>query len=235
MCGIAGFISNQKDNNINLKNLGTSFCSILNHRGPDDKGIWIDENKETLLAHTRLSILDLDSRSKQPMIDYKSSLTVVFNGEIYNWRSLKHELQKNGYKFLTQSDTEVLLKGYDFWKSEILNKIEGMFAFAIYNYKTRELFCARDRIGKKPFVYSETPHGFVFASELPAIIKNKDFYNLNLEIDNSSIFSLFGKNFRQISEPNSIYKNIKKIKPGHGLIIKNGKIKNLSMVETKSK
>ena len=94
----------------------------------------------------------------------------------------KAELQKNGYKFLTQSDTEVLLKGYDFWKSEILNKIEGMFAFAIYNYKTSELFCARDRIGKKPFVYSETPFGFVFASELPAIIKNKDFYNLNLNL-----------------------------------------------------
>ena len=99
MCGIAGFISNQKENNINLKNLGTSFCSILNHRGPDDKGIWIDENKKTLLAHTRLSILDLDSRSKQPMIDYKSCLTVVFNGEIYNWRSLKHKLQKMDINF----------------------------------------------------------------------------------------------------------------------------------------
>ena len=227
MCGIAGFVSNEKDNNINLKTLGKNFLKILDHRGPDDNGIWIDESNKNLLAHTRLSILDLDRRSKQPMIDYKSCLTVVFNGEIYNWRSLKHELQKNGYKFLTESDTEVLLKGYDFWKTEILNKIEGMFAFAIYNYKTRELFCARDRIGKKPFVYSETPHGFVFASELPAIIKNKDFYNLNLEIDNSSIFSLFGKNFRQISEPNSIYKNIKKIKPGHGLIIKNGKIKKM--------
>ena len=227
MCGIAGFVSNEKDNNINLKTLGKSFIKILDHRGPDDNGIWIDESNKNLLAHTRLSILDLDKRSKQPMIDYKSSLIIVFNGEIYNWRFLKNELQKNGYQFITESDTEVLLKGYDFWKSEILNKIEGMFAFAIYNYKTRELFCARDRIGKKPFVYSETPHGFVFASELPAIIKNKDFYNLNLMIDNSSIFSLFGKNFRQISEPNSIYKNIKKIKPGHGLIIKNGKIKKI--------
>ena len=89
MCGIAGFISNEKDNKINLKNLGTSFCNILNHRGPDDKGIWLDENKKTLLAHTRLSILDLDKRSKQPMIDNKSSSVVVFNGEIYNWKFLR--------------------------------------------------------------------------------------------------------------------------------------------------
>ena len=83
MCGIAGFISNQKENNINLKNLGTSFCSILNHRGPDDKGIWIDENKKTLLAHTRLSILDLDSRSKQPMTDYHNNLILIFTCILY--------------------------------------------------------------------------------------------------------------------------------------------------------
>ena len=79
MCGIAGFIGNEKDNNINLKNLGISFCKILDHRGPDDNGLWIDENHKTLLAHTRLSILDLDPRSKQPMIDYKYNLIIVFN------------------------------------------------------------------------------------------------------------------------------------------------------------
>ena len=84
MCGIAGFVSNEKDNNINLKTLGKNFLKILDHRGPDDNDIWIDEVNKNLLAHTRLSILDLDKRSKQPMIDYKSSLIIVFNGEIYN-------------------------------------------------------------------------------------------------------------------------------------------------------
>ena len=227
MCGIAGFISNEKENNINLKNLGMSFCETLKHRGPDDKGIWIDENKKTLLAHTRLSILDLDSRSKQPMIDHINDLIIVFNGEIYNWRILKKELQKNGYKFETESDTEVLLKGFHFWNEKVLNMIEGMFSFSIYNLKTKELFCARDRIGKKPFVYSETPYGFIFASEIPAITKNSKFLNLNLELDDSAIFSLFGKNFRQISEPNSIYKEIKKIKPGHGIKVKEGKIEKV--------
>ena len=224
MCGIAGFISNGKENKINLKNLGDSFCKILDHRGPDDNGIWIDENHKALLAHTRLSILDLDPRSKQPMIDYDNNLIIVFNGEIYNWRRLKIKLQKNGYKFSTESDTEVLLKGFHFWHENVLDMLEGMFAFGIYNFKTKEFFCARDRIGKKPFVYSETQNGFVFASEIPAIIKNNKFFNLNLSLDQSSIFSLFGKNFRQISEPNSVYKNIKKIKPGHGLIVKEGKI-----------
>ena len=194
MCGIAGFISNEKDNNINLQNLGTSFCKILNHRGPDDKGIWIDENKKTLLAHTRLSILDLDPRSKQPMIDCYHNLILVFNGEIYNWRLLRSKLQKIGYDFKTESDTEVLLKGYHFWKEAVLNMLEGMFSFSIYNLKTKVLFCARDRIGKKPFVYSETPFGFVFASEIPVIVKNNKFFNLNLELDDASIFSLFGKN-----------------------------------------
>ncbi len=227
MCGIAGFISNEKENKINLKNLGNSFCNILNHRGPDDNGVWIDNNHKTLLAHTRLSILDLDTRSKQPMIDYSNNLIIVFNGEIYNWRQLRTELQKEGYKFKTESDTETLLKGFHLWKEDILNKIEGMFSFAIYNSKNKELFCARDRIGKKPFLYSETPYGFVFASEIPAITKNSKFFNLNLELDNSSIFSLFGKNFRQISEPNSIYKTIKKIKPGHGLIVRDGQIEKV--------
>ena len=96
-----------------------------------------------------------------------------------------------------------------------------------FNLKTKELFCARDRIGKKPFVYAETHNGFVFSSEIPAISKNSKMLKLNLELDNASIFSMFGKNFRQISEPNTIYKNIKKIKPGHGLIVKRGKIKKI--------
>ena len=102
-----------------------------------------------------------------------------------------------------------------------------MFSFGIYNFRSKELFCARDRIGKKPFVYSETPYGFVFASEIPAITHNREFYNLNLTLDNSSIFSLFGKNFRQISEPNSIYKNIKKNQTGAWHSCKNGKIKDI--------
>jgi len=227
MCGIAGFISNGKENKINLKNLGDSFCKILDHRGPDDNGIWIDENHKTVLAHTRLSILDLDPRSKQPMIDYDNNLIIVFNGEIYNWRRLRIQLQKNGYKFKTESDTEVLLKGFHFWRENILGMLEGMFSFGIYNFKTKELFCARDRIGKKPFIYSETCYGFVFASEIPVITKNKRLFNLSLGLDNSSIFSLFGKNFRQISEPNSIFEEIKKIKPGHGLIVKEGKIEKI--------
>ncbi len=227
MCGIAGFISNEKENKINLKNLGNRLCKILSHRGPDDNGIWIDENHKTLLAHTRLSILDLDQRSKQPMIDHDNNLVIAFNGEIYNWKIIKSQLQKNGYKFKTESDTEVLLKGFHFWKEKVLNMIEGMFSFSIYNFKTKEVFCARDRIGKKPFVYSETPYGFFFASEIPAITKNYEVFNSNLQLDNSSIFSLFGKNFRQISEPNSIYKEIKKIRPGHGLTIKKGKIEKI--------
>ena len=95
MCGIAGFISNEKDNNINLKTLGKNFLKTLYHRGPDDSGIWIDESNKNLLAHTRLSILDLDPRSKQPMIDYENNLLIVFNGEIYNWKLLKKESKGN--------------------------------------------------------------------------------------------------------------------------------------------
>ena len=226
MCGIAGFLSNGKEVKFSLRDLGRSFCEILHHRGPDDNGIWVDNNKN-LLAHTRLKVVDLDARSNQPMIDYKNNLVIVFNGEIYNWRLLKTELQKVGYNFKTESDTEVLLKGFHFWKEKILNKIEGMFSFGIFNTKTRELFCARDRIGKKPFVYAETPFGFAFSSEIPVLTKNNEHLRLNLEFDNSSIFSLFGKNFRQISEPNSIHKNIKKIRPGHGLLVKNGKIQKV--------
>ena len=227
MCGIAGFVSNEKEVKFSLRDLGKSFCTILRHRGPDANGIWIDEEKRNLLAHTRLSIVDLDPRSNQPMLDYENNLLIVFNGEIYNWKLLKKELQEIGYKFKTGSDTEVLLKGFLAWKEKVLNRLEGMFSFGIFNLKTKELFCARDRIGKKPFVYAETHNGFVFSSEIPAISKNSKMLKLNLELDNASIFSMFGKNFRQISEPNTIYKNIKKIKPGHGLIVKRGKIKKI--------
>ena len=227
MCGIAGFLMNDKNNFINLSRLGKNFCENLYHRGPDDSGYWIDIEKKNLLAHTRLSILDLDQRSRQPMADEKNGLILVFNGELYNWLELKIKLTSYGYKFSTKSDTEVLLKGYQHWGTNILNRLEGMFSFGIYNRNTDELFCARDRIGKKPLVYSETNLGFAFASEIPLLIKNKEFIGLNPELDNSSIMALFGKNFRQISEPNSIYKNIKKIRPGHAIIVKSGKIKNI--------
>ena len=140
MCGIAGFVSNENEINFSLRDLGDVFCKILHHRGPDDKGIWIDENNKNLLAHTRLSIIDLDNRSKQPMIDYNNNLLIVFNGEIYNWRFLKKELQHNGYNFLTESDTEVLLKGYHFWKENILEKLEGMFSLEFSILKIKNSF-----------------------------------------------------------------------------------------------
>ena len=125
MCGIAGFL-NYPQGNINR------IQSLLYHRGPDEQSSYTYKNLE--LAHTRLSIIDLDPRSNQPFIDCDNNLLIVFNGEIYNWRSLKKELQEIVYKFKTESDTEVLLKGFILWKEQVLNRLEGMFSFGIFNF-----------------------------------------------------------------------------------------------------
>jgi asparagine synthase (glutamine-hydrolysing) len=122
----------------------------IHFRGPDNLGL---ENIDSIwLGHLRLSIIDLDKRSSQPYT-YKH-LKIVYNGEIFNFQDIKEELSKHGYLFNTTSDTEVLLKGFDFWGQGVLEKLNGMFSFAIYNQHTKKIFCARDRLGVKPFYYA---------------------------------------------------------------------------------
>jgi len=158
MCGIGGYLSNKsliKDNSIN------STLKIMERRGPDNRGYIIkDYQKKSLaLLHTRLNIIDLNKRSNQPY--YENGLTLVFNGEIYNYLEIKEKLKKK-YNFKTSSDTEVLIKAYQEWGENCVNHFIGMWAFAIWDENKKKLFLSRDQFGEKPLYYYAEPNGFFF-------------------------------------------------------------------------
>lgn len=179
MCGIAGIlnfrINNNEENSSLLKKRVQLMNNTLEHRGPDGEGIWINEEGSVALGHRRLSIIDLTNAGYQPMhfSNYKEDnsprYTIVHNGEIYNYIELKEELSKHGYTFKTQTDTEVIIAAYDYWKDLCVDYFDGMFAFAIWDSKEKELFAARDRFGEKPFFYYFDEKEFLFASEMKAL------------------------------------------------------------------
>jgi asparagine synthase (glutamine-hydrolysing) len=179
MCGIAGILSPDPEF-ISIERLKRMTDSLV-HRGPDGEGHWIHSNKMIALGHRRLSVIDLTNAGNQPMcfnpaqslsIDgdgVKDRYTIIHNGEIYNYVELKEELQKKGYSFRSQTDTEVIVAAYDYWQEECVDYFDGMFAFAIWDEKEKELFAARDRFGEKPFFYYYDKEKFLFASEMKAL------------------------------------------------------------------
>lgn len=210
MCGITGWYKkNHEKKNIKIIK---QMTKTLKYRGPDQKGYYIDKN--ILLGHRRLSIIDLKNGS-QPYT-YKG-YTIVYNGEIYNAEKLKNKL-KEKYTFETTCDTEVLLKGYIEYKEKILNLIEGIYAFAIY--KDDKLFLARDRVGVKPLFYTKIKDNFLFASEIKSLLKNKLVKPI---INKESLQELLSLSPSRI--PGSgVFKNIKELRPGHYMIYENDKI-----------
>ena len=181
MCGIAGIINREPQTGANSKNILLQnikkMTDALAHRGPDGEGQWINETGIVALGHRRLSIIDLSDAGAQPMQrslfssieGEEKRYTITFNGEIYNYIELKDELYSHGYRFHSKTDTEVILAAYDFWEDECLEKLDGMFAFAIWDAKKRKLFAARDRFGEKPFYFYYDNEHFIFASEMKAL------------------------------------------------------------------
>ncbi|MFH0898339.1 MAG: asparagine synthase (glutamine-hydrolyzing) [bacterium] len=171
MCGFAGFCSLSENQNIpnNPEQLLTAMQQSINHRGPDDHGIWFSQRHQVGLAHSRLAIIDLSQAAKQPMMDKEQTTLISFNGEIYNYLSIKKELENLGYQFFSQSDTEVLLNSYKEWGFQCLTKLDGMFAGVIFDIKKNSLFLFRDRVGKKPAYFSVQNGIFSFASEIKAL------------------------------------------------------------------
>ena len=212
MCGICGFIDYRNPINTR-KELVYKMCDLLIHRGPDEFGYYFNENVG--LGHRRLSIIDLSS-GQQPMKNIRNDIWIVFNGEIYNFPELKEELLAKGFVFNTNSDTEVIINGYDCYGVNILNKLNGMFVFAIWDEKKKRLFAARDRLGKKPFYYYAGSDQFVFASELKSLLVVPDIArNINPE----AIDKYFS--FGYIPAPMTIIDNIYKLRPGHFLLWEN--------------
>ena len=175
MCGIFGRVTPSESNDGDWMN--TAGIN-LRHRGPDARGKWVSPCGRVLLGHNRLSVVDLSSSADQPIIDSENGYAIVFNGEIYNFRDLKKELEAKGCSFATASDTEVILRAYKVWGVDCVHHFNGMFAFAIYDrgnsVRAASIFFARDRVGEKPIYYSSNQHGFFFASELKALRKDTD-------------------------------------------------------------
>lgn len=175
MCGIAGII--QSSSAFGQEHI-RKMTDALTHRGPDGEGFWQNDNGSVLLGHRRLSIIDLSEAAAQPMHysppssqspNQGSRYTIIHNGEIYNYIELKHELEKRGYHFRSQSDTEVILAAYDCWEEDCVDHFDGMFAFAIWDEQEQELFAARDRFGEKPFFYFFNGQTLAFSSEMKAL------------------------------------------------------------------
>jgi asparagine synthase (glutamine-hydrolysing) len=217
MCGIAGFIGKGDFNT------GIKMINEINYRGPDFSDVYF--HNDICLAHSRLSIIDVDARSNQPFFSQDKKHVIIFNGEIYNYKVLKNELLNTGkYQFLTESDTEVLLYSYIEYGFSFLKKIDGMFSFAIYDFIKQQLILARDRMGKKPLYYTQCKdRSFVFASELKAILKHPSVERkINIEAINQYL------TFDYVPTPNSINSNVYKLEPAQYLVVQNSVIKEKS-------
>lgn len=202
MCGIFGVANYTIDFKID------QVLDDLVHRGPDDKGAYVNHSRKVILGHTRLSIIDLSARANQPMTDKSAKHSIVYNGEIYNYKEIRDELEKFGFVFQTDSDTEVLLKSYVHWKEKCVEFLRGMFAFAIYDQVDNKLFLARDRFGIKPIYYVIFGKKFVFSSEITPMI-NSGLVPKSISEQGLTDYHYFGS----VQGPNTIYEHIHSIPP----------------------
>ena len=212
MCGFTGYINNKEKD----KNVIREMTKTIIHRGPDDEGFYEDE--KYAVGFRRLSFQDVQNGS-QPMYNEDKSLVIVYNGEVYNFKELKEELIKLGHKFTNNSDTEVILHGYQEYKEDIVNKLRGMFAFAIWDVKKQELFIARDIFGIKPLYYTYQNGTFIFSSEIKSFLKNPYFKK---EINKEALKPYLTFQYSVLEE--TFFKGVKRLKQGHYLKFRDGNI-----------
>ncbi len=211
MCGIAGKVY-FNDKTVTIADV-KKMSDALIHRGPDDAGVYLSPTKKVGLGFRRLAIIDLSAKGHQPM-SFQNRYTIVFNGEIYNYQEKRADLQRAGYDFYSETDTEVILALYDKYKEKCLDHLRGMFAFAIYDTQENSLFCARDRVGKKPLKYFFNQRVFLFGSELKAILTQADYERA---LDEEAIHHYL--TLQYVPAPRTGFKGIHKLEPGHYLKI----------------
>ena len=215
MCGIAGHISFQRPPKIAAV---SDLVRHIRHRGPDDHGVWSSPEGECVLGHARLSIVDLSPLGHQPMLDQDTGNCIVFNGEIYNFQALRRDCEAAGDRFHSHSDTEVILALYRRYGVECLQRLRGMFAFALWDQSRKQVFFARDRVGKKPLHYSLVEGGVIFCSEIDPLARHpsidREMYIAALELYLQLLY---------IPAPWTIYRGIRKLPPAHfGLLDRDG-------------
>ncbi|WP_270335951.1 asparagine synthase (glutamine-hydrolyzing) [Ligilactobacillus agilis] len=209
MCGFTGFISRE---DIDNQTVIEKMADRIKHRGPDDEGYFVDQNVS--MGFRRLSIIDL-AHGAQPMNVPSEQKVLTFNGEIYNFKEIRAELEGMGYNFATNVDSEVLIHGYDAWGPKLLDKLRGMFAFAIYDAKKEEVFLARDHYGIKPLYYYDDGQNFMWASEIKAFLENPHFK----KEFNEELLPIY-LSFEYISSKDTLFKHVYKVMPGQYLIHK---------------
>lgn len=215
MCGICGIVWNDRDRPVDPE-LIDRMTAALAHRGPDGAGIHREPG--VALGHRRLSIIDI-ACGAQPLSNEDGTIWVVFNGEIYNFRDLRRQLESAGHRFRTHSDTEVLVHLYEECGPNLVDRLRGMFAFALWDSKTRTLLLARDRLGKKPLVYREETSGLRFASELKSLLTDP---KVSRDIDPAALDEYL--TYQYIPPPRTIFRSIRKLPPAHVAIWREGKL-----------
>ncbi len=210
MCGIVGAISAAPIDRECIEGMRDRMV----HRGPDHAGIWLAADARVCLGHRRLAIVDLMPEANQPFISHDGRFVITFNGEIYNFRSLREELRAQGVAFRTCSDTEVLVEAFRFWGDKCLGRLSGMFALAMWDTVERRLFCARDRVGEKPFYYATVGGRFIFASEVKALLLWPGFRR---EIHYPALIDYLSFGF--VADPKSIWDDCRKLPPGHWMSV----------------
>jgi len=217
VCGIAGFVGSANTFSMpDPEGTVKAMAETLRHRGPDEEGCYVGPG--VALAHRRLRIIDLETGA-QPMTSGNGSHVLVYNGEVYNFRALRSELEKAGHAFVTRSDTEAVLHAYEEYGTRCLDRFNGMFAFALWDANDRRLFAARDRMGQKPFYYSLQGDTLVFASELKALLL---FPGIRAAIAPRTLSRYLA--FGYVPAPDTIYEGIHKLPPGHFLTYENGEL-----------
>lgn len=220
MCGIAGFCIHGElsDGDAILRDM----IQEIHHRGPDADGWCLYDspgNGRIGLGHKRLSIIDLTANGNQPMDSVSQKLSVIFNGEIYNYQVLRQQLEQDGYQFRTNTDTEVILNMYEKYGEKCLQHFNGMFAFAIYDRSKDQIFLARDRLGIRPLYYYSGSRTLVFASEIKALLKHP---SVPRRVNHSALYQYV--QFRYVQNPETIFEGIRKLEPGHFMVIRDSQV-----------
>ena len=213
MCGIAGFIGAFDPGLLERMN------ESLAHRGPDDSGTLIEASKNLGLTHRRLSIIDLSPRGHQPMWDATGTVVIVFNGEIFNYREWRESLEAEGFAFRSESDTEIILNLYLKYGEGVLGRLNGIFAFALWDTRDDSLLVARDGVGVKPLYFAETEQGFAFSSELKALLQCEEI-DRSLDLDAIHHYMTY----LWCPAPMTMLKSVRKLEPGNAMVIREGKI-----------
>ena len=213
MCGIAGVVSRTPfPDAIGIEQTLHRMARLIAHRGPDGSDIWHDQHAG--LAHTRLAIIDLSDAGRQPMRDFEGRFTLTYNGEIYNYRALRDELIAAGHHFRTETDSEVILNGYREWGEAVVDRLRGMFAFALWDGRDRQLFVARDRTGQKPLFFARHNDVFLFGSEIKTILTWPGFPR---QANTDALHQYL--TYQYVMPPNSAFEGVEELPPAHTLTV----------------